>query len=246
MRLNGKVAMITGAGRGIGAATAKKFAREGAKVIVCDVREEEVAKTVAEIQDGGGEALGSVVDVTQRKDVKNVINQVIERFETLDVVVNNAGITADAQLTNMTDAQWDDVIDVNLKGVFIVTQEVTTIMKEQKRGVILNASSVVGSYGNFGQTNYAASKWGVNGMTKTWAKELGRYNIRVNAVAPGFILTPMTEKMPEKVLKVMEEKAVLNRLGTVEEVANGYAFLASDEASFITGTILAIDGGVVI
>jgi 3-oxoacyl-[acyl-carrier protein] reductase len=152
----------------------------------------------------------------------------------------------DAQLLKMTEDQWDNVIDVNLKGVFNVAQAAATLMKEQGNGVILNASSVVGTYGNFGQTNYAAAKWGVNGMTKTWAKELGKHGIRVNAVAPGFIRTEMTEALPEKVQAMMMKKSPLNSMGTVEDIANGYAFLASDEAKFITGTILSIDGGLVI
>ncbi|MFC0560034.1 3-oxoacyl-[acyl-carrier-protein] reductase [Halalkalibacter alkalisediminis] len=246
MRLKDKVAIITGAGRGIGEATAKKFASEGAKVVVADLNHEDVDQTVTAIKELGGEAIGTLVNVTKRADVKALMERTIAIYGSVDVVVNNAGITADAQLLKMTDEQWDQVIDVNLKGVFTVSQEAATVMKEQNSGVILNASSIVGSFGNFGQTNYAATKWGVNGMTKTWAKELGRYNIRVNAVAPGFILTPMTEKMPEKVLNIMKEKSVLNDLGSPEDIANGYAFLASDEARFITGTILSIDGGVVI
>jgi 3-oxoacyl-[acyl-carrier protein] reductase len=246
MRLQYKVAVITGAGRGIGEATALKFAREGAKVVIADLNQEDIDQTVASIKEEGGEAIGMLVNVTSRTDVKAVLDKTVEAYGRVDVVVNNAGITADAQLLKMTDEQWDKVIDVNLKGVFTVAQEAAAIMKQQNSGVILNASSIVGSFGNFGQTNYAAAKWGVNGMTKTWAKELGRYNIRVNAVAPGFILTPMTEKMPEKVLNIMKEKSVLQDLGTPEDIANGYAFLASDEARFITGTILSIDGGVVI
>ncbi|ERN54356.1 3-oxoacyl-[acyl-carrier-protein] reductase [Alkalihalophilus marmarensis] len=246
MKLQDKVAVITGAGRGIGEATAFKFAKEGAKVVVADMNEDEINATVAAVKEMGAEATGFVVNVTKREEVKNLMAHAVETFGRVDVVVNNAGITADAQLLKMTDEQWDRVIDVNLKGVFMVSQEAAAIMKEQQGGVILNASSVVGSYGNFGQTNYAATKWGVNGMTKTWAKELGRFNVRVNAVAPGFILTPMTAKMPEKVLDMMKDKSVLNDLGTPEDIANGYAFLASDEARFITGTILSIDGGVVI
>ncbi len=246
MKLQGKVAVITGAGRGIGAATALKFASEGAKVVVADMNEADIEQTVATIKEQGGEATGLFVNVTKRADVISLMEKTVASFGRIDIVVNNAGITADAQLLKMTDDEWDRVIDVNLKGVFTVTQEAAAVMKEQNSGVILNASSVVGSFGNFGQTNYAATKWGVNGMTKTWAKELGRYNIRVNAVAPGFILTPMTEKMPEKVLSIMKEKSVLNDLGTPEDIANGYAFLASDEARFITGTILSIDGGVVL
>lgn len=246
MRLQDKVAIITGAGRGIGEATALKFAAEGAKVVISDMNEADIEDTVAAVKERGADAIGLLVNVTKRTDVKQLMKKTVETFGRIDVVVNNAGITADAQLLKMTDEEWDRVIDVNLKGVFIVSQEAAAIMKKQNSGVILNASSVVGSYGNFGQTNYAATKWGVNGMTKTWAKELGRYNIRVNAIAPGFILTPMTEKMPEKVLTIMKDKAVLKDLGTPEDIANGYTFLASDEARFITGTILSIDGGVVL
>src|SRR5699024_8234871 len=172
----------------------------------------------------------------------------------LDILVNNAGVTADAQLLKMEEEQWEKVIDVNLKGAFLMTQAAARHMKEKQTGVILNASSVVGLYGNFGQTNYAASKFGINGMTKTWAKELGRYNIRVNSVAPGFIMTEMTKKMPEKIIKMMtekiikmmREKSVLKALGEPEDIANAYVFLASEEARFITGTVLSVDGGVVI
>jgi len=246
MRLEGKVAIITGAGRGIGEATAKKFAREGAKVLVADLNQGDIDQVVKSLTEEGGEAFGMIVNVTKRKDVKALMKKCVALFGRIDIVVNNAGITADAQLLKMTDEQWDEVIDVNLKGVFTVSQEAAAVMKEQNGGVILNASSIVGTYGNFGQTNYTATKWGVNGMTKTWAKELGRFNIRVNAVAPGFIMTPMTAKMPEKVLNIMKEKSVIQKLGTPEDIANGYAFLASDEARFITGTILSIDGGAVI
>jgi 3-oxoacyl-[acyl-carrier protein] reductase len=175
-----------------------------------------------------------------------MVDKAVRVFGRLDILVNNAGITSDNQLYKMTEEQWDNVIAVNLKGVFNCAQAAAGVMMEQGSGVILNASSVVGIYGNFGQTNYAATKWGVIGMTKTWAKELGRKGIRVNAVAPGFILTPMTEKMPEKVLDMMKDKAPIKRLGTPEDIANAYAFLASDEASFITGAVLSVDGGIVL
>jgi len=246
MRLLDKVAIITGAGRGIGAATAKKFSQEGAKVVVADLNQEDVNNTVMEIQASGGEAVGMIVNVTDRELIEKMINDTVQNFGRLDILVNNAGITADGQLLKLTEEQWDRVIDVNLKGVFIVSQAAARVMKEQGSGVILNASSVVGLYGNFGQTNYAATKWGVIGMTKTWAKELGKSGVRVNAVAPGFILTPMTEKMPEKVLEMMKDKAPLKSLGYPEDIANAYAFLASDEARFITGTVLSVDGGVVL
>jgi len=245
MRLQDKIAIITGAGRGIGEATAKKFALEGAKVVVADLNQEDIDKVVTEIIAAGGEAIGILSNVTKKADVEQMFNSIKEKFGRIDIVVNNAGITADAQLLKMSEEAWDRVIEVNLKGVFIVSQIAAMLMKEQGGGVILNASSVVGLYGNFGQTNYAATKWGVIGMTKTWAKELGKSGIRVNAVAPGFILTPMTEKMPEKVLEIMKEKAPLKSLGYPEDIANAYAFLASDEARFITGAVLSVDGGVV-
>ncbi|WP_059172342.1 3-oxoacyl-ACP reductase FabG [Bacillus sp. FJAT-27445] len=246
MRLKDKVAIVTGAGRGIGEATAIKFAKEGAKVIVADVNSEDVDRTVAVITEDGGEAVGMVVDVTELVQVEKMVSDTLEHFGSVDIVVNNAGITADAQLIKMEEAQWDRVIDVNLKGVFNVAQAAAKQMKEQRCGVILNASSVVGLYGNFGQTNYAATKWGVIGMSKTWAKELGRFGIRVNAVAPGFIMTPMVEKMPEKVLEMMKGKSPLGVLGQPEDIANAYTFLASDEARYITGTVLSVDGGVVL
>ncbi|WP_409273392.1 3-oxoacyl-ACP reductase FabG [Neobacillus sp. SCS-31] len=246
MRLKDKVAIVTGAGRGIGEATAIKYAKEGAKVIVADVNSEDVDRTVAVINEDGGKAIGMIVDVTDLGQVEKMVSDTVEHFGSVDIVVNNAGITADAQLIKMEEAQWDRVIDVNLKGVFNVAQAAAKQMKEQSRGVILNASSVVGLYGNFGQTNYAATKWGVIGMTKTWAKELGRFGIRVNAVAPGFIMTPMVEKMPEKVLEMMKGKSPLGVLGQPEDIANAYTFLASDEARYITGTVLSVDGGVVL
>lgn len=246
MRLNGKIAVITGAARGIGAATAMKFAVEGAKLVLVDLNMEEMNKVLGEIKQQGAEAIGIEVDVTERKEVAQLIETTINHYGRIDILVNNAGITQDAKLTKMTELEWDHVIDVNLKGVFNVAQEAAKVMIEQKSGVILNASSVIGIYGNFGQTNYAASKWGINGMTKSWAKELGKYNIRVNAIAPGFILTPMVEKMPEKIKEMMKGKSVLNKMGRPEDIANGYTFLASDEAEYITGAILSIDGGTVI
>ncbi|MEW9123375.1 MAG: 3-oxoacyl-[acyl-carrier-protein] reductase [Thermotaleaceae bacterium] len=246
MRLKEKVAIVTGGGRGIGAATAEKFASEGAKVVVADVNSSEVEERVSAIKRNGGEAIGFVVDVTNREQVDNLMGKCLDQFGKIDILVNNAGITADAKLVNMTEEQWDKVIDVNLKGVYNCGQAAAKVMTAQGFGVILNASSVVGVYGNFGQTNYAATKWGVIGMTKSWAKELGSKGIRVAAVAPGFILTPMTEKMPEKVLDMMKDKSPLKTLGYPEDIANAYAFLASDEARFITGAVLSVDGGVVL
>jgi 3-oxoacyl-[acyl-carrier protein] reductase len=246
MKLKGKVAIVTGSARGIGKATAVKFVQEGAKVVVCDVNIDQVNETVQELKNMGGEVIGLKVDVTDRENVSQLIKDAVAAFGKLDIMVSNAGITADNTLLKLTEAEWDRVINVNLKGVFNCGQAAAAYMVEQGGGVILNASSVVGLYGNFGQTNYAATKWGVIGMTKTWAKELGKKGVRVNAVAPGFILTPMTEKMPEKVLEMMKDKAPLKSLGYPEDIANAYCFLASDEARFITGTVLSVDGGVVL
>jgi len=246
MRLLDKVAIITGGARGIGEATAKKFVKEGAKVVIADINQEDIERTVNEIKAMGGEITGVIVDVTSRESVDKMINDTVEKYGRIDVLVNNAGITMDSTLIKMTEDQWDKVIDVNLKGVFNCGQAAAKVMAEQGSGVILNASSVVGIHGNFGQTNYAATKWGVIGMTKTWAKELGRKGVRSNAVAPGFILTPMVQKMPEDVLEIMKNKAPLRRLGEPEDIANAYAFLASDEAKFITGSVLEVTGGVVI
>ncbi|MDF2531350.1 MAG: 3-oxoacyl-[acyl-carrier-protein] reductase [Clostridia bacterium] len=246
MRLKEKVAIITGSARGIGKATAVKFAQEGAKVVVCDVNIDQVNETVEEINKMGYEAVGYKMDVTNRAEIDDVIAATVARYGRLDCLVNNAGITADNTLIKMAEDEFDRVININLKGVYNCGQAAAAVMSGQGSGVILNASSVVGLYGNYGQTNYAATKWGVIGMTKTWAKELGKKGIRVNAVAPGFILTPMTEKMPEKVLEVMKDKSPLKSLGYPEDIANAYAFLASDEARFITGTVLSVDGGVVL
>jgi len=243
-RLENKVSLITGAAQGIGLATALKFAAEGAIVIVCDVKQVGVDAAVALCQAAGATAAGFVMDVTDRAMVDAVVAQVKERFGRIDVLVNNAGITQDARLQKMTLEQFDRVIDVNLRGVFHCSQAVADGMVAQGSGVILNASSVVGLYGNFGQTNYAATKFGVIGFTKTWSRELGPKGVRINAVAPGFIATPMVAAMPEKVLKDLEAKVPLRRLGKPEEIANTYAFLASDEASYINGTVIEVSGGI--
>jgi 3-oxoacyl-[acyl-carrier protein] reductase len=242
-RLEGKVCLITGAAQGIGLATALKFAREGATVVVCDVKQTGVDAAVAQCEALGAPALGFVMDVTQREMVDAVVAQVKARLGRIDVLVNNAGITQDARLQKMTLEQFDRVIDVNLRGVFHCAQAVTETMVAQGSGVILNASSVVGLYGNFGQTNYAASKFGVIGFTKTWSRELGPKGIRVNAVAPGFIATPILSTIPEKVIAEMEHRVPLGRLGQPEEIASVYAFLASDEASYINGTVIEVSGG---
>jgi 3-oxoacyl-[acyl-carrier protein] reductase len=242
-RLLHKVSLITGAAQGIGLATALKFAAEGATVIVCDVQQAGVDSAVAQCRALGATAEGFVMDVTQRTMVDAVIARVVAQFGRIDTLVNNAGITQDARLQKMTLEQFDRVIDVNLRGVFHCAQAVADVMVAQGSGVILNASSVVGIYGNFGQTNYAATKFGVIGFTKTWSRELGPKGVRVNAVAPGFITTPMVEAMPEKVLQELQAKVPLKRLGKPEEIANVYAFLASDEASYINGAVIEVSGG---
>jgi 3-oxoacyl-[acyl-carrier protein] reductase len=245
-RLQNKVSIITGAAQGIGLATALKFATEGAIVIVCDIRQAGVDAAVAACQQQGAQAQGFVMDVTNRDQVNAVMAQVRDRFGRIDVLVNNAGITQDARLVKMTEAQFDRVIDVNLRGVFHCAQAVAETMSAQGSGVILNASSVVGIYGNFGQTNYAATKFGVIGFTKTWARELGAKGVRVNAVAPGFIQTPILASLPEEVLKGMEARVPLKRLGKPEEIANVYAFLASDEASYVNGAVIEVCGGMTV
>lgn len=246
MRLQNKIAVITGAGQGIGRTTALLFAAHGARVVAADNQHETCEETAALIREAGGTALSFPMDVTSRKEVTNLMEAAREEFGGLDILVNNAGITRDARLENMTDEQFDQVIDINLKAVFYCGQEAARIMAERRSGVILNASSFVGVYGNFGQTNYAASKFGVIGMTKTWAKELGPRGIRVNAVAPGFILTPMTEKVPEKVLSAFRDKCPLRKLGRPEDIAQAYLFLASDDAAYINGAVLEVTGGLVV
>ncbi|HKO57149.1 MAG TPA: SDR family oxidoreductase [Thermoanaerobaculia bacterium] len=232
--LKDKVAIITGGAAGIGRATAERFEAEGAKTIVWDV---------------------PAVDVTKPEVVSAAVEEVIKQHGRIDVLVNNAGIVRDAQLvkwkdgavvSQMDDATFDAVINVNLRGVFLCTRAVVPHMIRAGRGVILNASSVVGLYGNFGQTNYAATKAGVISFTKTWARELGRYGIRVNAVAPGFIATDMVKAMPQKVLDGMAGKTPLNMLGEPVDIANAYAWLASDAAKFVSGAVLSVDGGLVL
>jgi 3-oxoacyl-[acyl-carrier protein] reductase len=239
-RLQDKVAIITGSAKGIGFATAQRFAQEGAKVIVADINLDAVKAAAAQI--AGAHAY--VIDVTDRASIQAAVDQIMQQHGRIDILVNNAGITQDARLVKMTEAQFDSVIDVNLKGVFNCTQLVVPHMLEAGSGAIVNASSVVGLYGNFGQTNYSASKFGVIGFTKTWARELGPKGIRVNAVCPGFIATEMVKAMPENILQDIERRSWLGRLGTPEEIANVYLFLASDEASYVNGVALEASGGI--
>lgn len=252
MRLKDKVCLITGGAAGIGKATAKKFLAEGATVVICDVNEEVGNATVEEL---GGKISFTKVDVTNRENVQEWVDCVVAEHGRIDVLVNNAGITRDGLfvkykngevVSQMAEKDFDLVINVNLKGVFNCAQAVSPQMIAQGGGVILNASSIVGLYGNFGQTNYAATKWGVIGMTKTWARELGKHQVRVNAICPGFILTEMVKKMPEKILDGLAAKTPLRRMGEPADVANLYAWLASDEASFISGAAISIDGGMIL
>ena len=246
MRLQNKVALITGAGNGIGKQTALTFSREGAKVVVADINEDAGRKVVDEILQSGGSAAFELVNVAETKDVVRMVENSVKTYGKIDILVNNAGIVADARLVKMDLEQWQRVIDINLKGVFLCGQAVAKVMEtNQSGGVILNASSVVGLYGNFGQSNYVATKAGVIGMTKTWARELGKKGIRVNAVAPGFIATDILQSIPEKVINMMVEKTPLGRMGKPQDIANAYLFLATDEASFITGAVLSVDGGII-
>lgn len=239
MRLDGRVAVVTGGARGIGAETARVFREAGASVVTWDV------------SDGADRN----VDVTDAKSVAAAVAATVAALGGIDILVNNAGILRDAQLVKVKDgevtgkmeeAQFDAVISVNLKGVFLCGQAVAPVMIKKGWGRILNASSVVGLYGNFGQSNYVATKAGVIGLTKVWARELGPRGITVNAVAPGFIATEMVKQMPEQILKSMVERTPVRRMGEPRDVANAYLFLASEEASFINGAVLSVDGGVVV
>jgi 3-oxoacyl-[acyl-carrier protein] reductase len=243
--LEGKVAIITGGSRGIGRATATLLAQHGAKVLLWDVLEKEGEELVGQLRKQGAGAAFYKVDVAKREQVDEAVRQGVESFGRIDILINNAGITRDASLLKMKPDDWQKVIDINLTGVFNCTQSVAGLMKEQGYGRIVSASSIVGLYGNFGQTNYVATKAGVIGMTKTWAKELGRYGITVNCIAPGFILTEMTEAIPKEYRKPLIEKIPVKRAGTPEDIARGYLFLVQEESSFINGICLSIDGGAV-
>ncbi|HEY0591521.1 MAG TPA: 3-oxoacyl-ACP reductase FabG [Thermoanaerobaculia bacterium] len=253
--LRDKVVIVTGAAAGIGRTTALHFAREGAKVTAWDVTDKDADAITGELlAAGAASAKFQRVDVTQKDSVERALAEIVSSWGGVHVLVNNAGILRDAQLVKwkdgavvatMSDEQFDAVINVNFKGVFVATRAVVPQMIKGGGGVILNASSVVGLYGNFGQTNYAATKAAVINMTKTWARELGRYNIRVNAVAPGFIATEMVQQMPPKVLESMVARTPIGRMGKTEDIAAAYVWLASDAATFVHGTVLSVDGGIV-
>lgn len=252
--LEKKTVIVTGGAAGIGRGTVMRFAAEGARVSAWDVNSDGANAIVEEIASAGGEGHFAAVNVADAAAVEAACAEVADKWGRIDVLVNNAGIVRDAQLikfkngevvSRMTDEAWDAVIGVNLKGVFNCTRAVAPHMIEAGGGAILNASSVVGLYGNFGQTNYVATKAGVIGMTRTWARELARYNIRVNAVAPGFIETEILAAMPQKVLDAMIAHTPLGRMGHVDDIANAYVWLASDAAAYVSGTVLSVDGGLV-
>ncbi len=245
-RLKDKVAIITGGASGIGKATAIRFAQEGANIAIWDMQVEKGGALVKTLLDMGAKAVFYNVNTADAVMVHAAVAAVMKDFGKIDILINNAGILRDATLLKMTEEQFDTVLAVNLKGVFNCTKAVAPHMIECGYGRVVQASSVVALYGNFGQTNYVASKAGLIGMTKVWARELGRKGITVNAVAPGFIATEMIESIPENIMNSMKEKVPANRLGSVEEVANVYLFLASDEASFVNGAVISVDGGAVV
>lgn len=244
MRLKNKVAIITGAANGIGLAAAHRFAEEGAKIVLADYDAEAGAGHEIELTNLGYEVKFMQVDVANRESVDALIVQTMDYFGQVDILVNNAGITRDAMLAKMTVEDFSSVLNVNITGVFNCTQAVLPHLVKQGHGKIINTSSVSGVYGNVGQSNYAASKAAVIGMTKTWAKELGRKGINVNAVAPGFTSTAMVAKMPETVINQMKSAVSLQRLGDPRDIANAYLFLASEESSYVHGHVLQVDGGI--
>lgn len=253
--LAGKVVIVTGAAAGIGRATAMRFAGEGAVVAGWDVDSGKGAGLAKELEQAGGKGLFQQVDVTSKADVRSAVVDLVQAHGQIDVLINNAGIVRDSQLvkwkngellSEMSEENFDAVIAVNLKGVFNCTQAVAPHMIERRSGVVLTASSVVGLYGNFGQTNYSATKGAVITMSRTWAREFGRYGIRVNVVAPGFVATEILQSMPQKVIDNMVARTPMGRMGTPEDLANAYLWLASDAASFVHGAVISVDGGIVL
>ncbi|NEN82754.1 3-oxoacyl-ACP reductase FabG [Paenibacillus elgii] len=246
MRLQGKTALITGGAAGIGRETATLFAQEGARVIIADYNKQQGEEAIQALLQKGADAHFIEVDVSDSGSVTKMAAEALARYGAVDVLINNAGITQDRTLAKMTEEEWHRVIQVNLNGVFYCTKALVHSMIERGSGKIISTASIVGVHGNIGQTNYAATKAGIIGMTKTWAKELGPKGIQANAVAPGFIETGMVANMPEKVVQQMLEKIPLRRLGRPMDVANAYLFLASSESDYVNGTVLEVNGGLVI
>lgn len=244
-RLEDKVAIITGAARGIGFSIAEMLSKHGATSIIIDLNKEAVDAAVQQIDDLGNRAIGFIADVTNSDEVASIFKEIHKKFGKIDILINNAGITKDGLLMKMKESDWDAVMNVNLKGTFICTQKVCRYMMKSRSGVILNIASVVGIMGNAGQANYAASKGGVIALTKSSAKEFASRNIRVNAIAPGFIKTEMTDKLPQEVIDNYSDAIPLSRMGTAKDVANLCIFLASEEASYITGQTIQVDGGLI-
>ncbi len=245
MRLEGKVALVTGGARGIGKAIALTFAREGASLVIADVNREETEKTCSEIETLGRKSLLLEMDVTDYSSVEEGLNKILDKFTKVDILVNNAGITKDNLLLRMSIAEWDAVLNVNLKGCFNCIKAVSRPMIKQRSGKIINIASIIGIIGNAGQANYSASKAGIIALTKTAAKELASRNINVNAVAPGFIQTEMTAKLPEDLKQKMKEAIPLNKFGSPQDVAAVCLFLALEDSSYITGQTIVVDGGMV-
>jgi len=244
--LEQKVVIVTGGAQGIGLCAAERFAAEGAIVAIWDFNTEKGVSAETQLRQEGRDVRFRQVNVTDSESVRTAVHALVDETGRIDVLVNNAGITRDASLLKMTEEQWQQVIDVNLGGVFHCTQAVAPVMVEQGSGSIINTSSVVGLYGNYGQTNYVATKSGVIGMTKVWARELGRKGIRVNAVAPGFIATDMVETIPAHIIEQIVGRTPLARMGKPGDIADAYVYLASDLASFVSGTVLSVDGGLVL
>ncbi len=243
LSLEGKVALITGGARGIGKEIALLFAAQGANVAICDVELQEAQKTATQIQALGRESIAFKADVTDSASIQVMVDKILDKFKKLDILINNAGITKDNLILRMQEADWDKVIAVNLKGTFICTKIVSKVMLKQRSGKIVSLSSIIGIMGNFGQANYAASKAGIIGLTKSVAKELAPRGISVNAIAPGFIKTEMTKKLPEDVQKKMLSVIPLGRFGQSKDVAELALFLSSESSSYITGQVIKIDGG---
>ena len=243
--MEGKLTLITGGARGIGKDIALRFAKEGSNIAICDVNLEEAEKTAGEIKALGRDVLAFKVDVTSSKDIQDMADKILDKFNKIDILINNAGITKDNLLLRMSEEEWDKVIAVNLKGAFLCTKIVSKLMLKQRFGKIVNLASIIGIMGNAGQANYAASKAGIIGLTKSVAKELASRNICVNAIAPGFIKTDMTARLPEDVQKKMLSVIPLARFGEAKDVADLALFLSSESSSYITGQVIQADGGMV-